>query len=404
VSNDLKVSSFILNEVMRQMEINLQFTKNCSRGDVEGRFTESPKKGETIKGRKDVRYVGRDGETFTDEGVIQRTFDITVQQTAGVDVLLTNRDLMFNVDNLTENIAKPAAETLASKIDTAALAIALSSVANSVGVPGTVPTDLKTYNKARALLSWEGAPQGGHSMLITPDMQVEAVDAGKLFFTQEAEDQYETGMLGRHSGAKVYECQNLPTHIVGPLGGTPQVDGANQTGSTILTKGWTNGTASRLKKDDIVTFAGCYAVNPTTRQSTGALRQFTVTANFSDTAGAGTISISPAIVTSGPYQNVTASPDDSGALLTYATVSSIQNKVSPQGLRFHKEAFVFGTLDQPSPEKAVIFAKSISHPRLPLKIRYIADWDTKANKRIDRLDVVWYFGVAVPEWACRIAS
>jgi hypothetical protein len=41
---------------------------------------------------------------------------------------------------------------------------------------------------------------------------------------------------------------------------------------------------------------------------------------------------------------------------------------------------------------------------LPLKIRYIADWDTDLNKRKDRLDVVWYFGVAVPEWACRIAS
>jgi hypothetical protein len=52
----------------------------------------------------------------------------------------------------------------------------------------------------------------------------------------------------------------------------------------------------------------------------------------------------------------------------------------------------------------VIFAKQISHPRLPLKIRYIADWDTDLNKRKDRLDVVWYFGVAVPEWACRIAS
>jgi hypothetical protein len=69
-------------------------------------------------------------------------------------------------------------------------------------------------------------------MLITPDMSVDAVDAGKSFFTKEAEAQYETGMLGRHSGAPVYESQVLPTHTVGPLGGTPLVDGGTQTGST----------------------------------------------------------------------------------------------------------------------------------------------------------------------------
>jgi hypothetical protein len=411
MANTIQTLTFITREMLRQVKNNLQFVKHCAGEEFAGRFTEAPKKGETIKVRKPARYIGRDGETFSEEEYIERSVEMTVQTTAGVDLLLTNRELMFSLDDIAERVVAPAAMTLANKIDTAALAIATPAVYNFVGVPGVTPTLLKTYNQARALMAWEGAPPDSHTLLITPDMHVEAVDAGKAFFnpTQELSKQYTQGLVGKHAGAKVFECQNLVTLTTGAYGGTPVVDLAAQTGATINTKSWTAAAAPRVRQGDIVQFAGVYAVNPWTRQSTGALRNFTVTANKSSEAdGTLALPISPAIQVTGPYQNVTASPADNALISIYSKAAAnhgdIDALASPNGLRFHKDAFLFGTFDQPKPDGAVEYCATVSDPSTGVKIRFIRDWDTKANKQINRFDVVWAFGVAYPEFAARIVG
>jgi hypothetical protein len=58
---------------------------------------------------------------------------------------------------------------------------------------------------------------------------------------------------------------------------------------------------------DVFTLPLVFSVNPVTKQSTGSLMQFVVTANASsDGSGNLTAIISPAIITAGPFQNVTA--------------------------------------------------------------------------------------------------
>lgn len=410
VPNVFQNISFITNESMRLLKNNLQFTKNCNT-DFESRFTETPKKGETIKVRKPALYVGRSGETYQAEGHTDRTVDMTVQETKGLDLDFTNRELMFNLERFSERVLAPAMQRLANTIDRAALELAIPAVANFVGVPGTTPTALKTFNQARALMSWEGAPQDNqHSLLVTPDMQVEIVDAGKSLFqsSTQIEQQYEKGIMGIHAGAKWYECQNLITHTTGPYGGTPAMDGANQSGSTIATKGWTSAAAARLSAGDVIEIAGLYACNPYTKQSTGALRHFVVTAAFeSEADGTGDISISPAIVRTGALQNVVGTQAD-GALISIfskaqANQAAIANAASPQGLRFHRDAFLFGSFDQPIPG-GVEQARQVRDPQTGITLRFIRDWDTSANKQMNRFDVVWAFGVAYQELACRICG
>lgn len=404
MANTISTLTFVTREMLRQVKNNLQFIPNITGEELAHHFTDSPKKGETIKVRKQTRYVGRDGETFSEEDYIERTVDMVVQQTSGVDLLMTNRELMFSLDDIAERVVKPAAETLANKIDRAAMALAYPAVSAAVGTPGTIPTALKTYNQARAKMSYAGCPQdGNHSILITPDMQVEIVDSLKgLFHDQTAvQKQYRTGMMGRAVGGNWFECQNLLTHTVGPLGGTPLVNGASQVGAALITDGWTAAAAARLKKGDVFTIAGVYAVNPYTRETTGSLRQFVVTADVSsDGSGNLTAAISPSIAVTGAFQNVTGSPADNAAI----TVLGAASVASPVGLRFHKEAFLFASFDQPKPNGAVEFCSTVSDPQTGLKIRFIRDWDTKANKQINRFDVVWAFGNAFPEFACRIQS
>lgn len=409
MANSIQVLTFIANDMLRQTKNNLQFLKNVGGQEHAHLFTSAPKKGSSISFRKSTRYTGRSGETFTAEDYTERTVSMSVGTTLGVDLQFTNRELMLSLDQISERVVKPAAETLASLLDTTYLAEAVNAVASQVGTPGTVPTALKTYNQARARMSWFSCPNGGHTELITPDMQVEAVDAGKSFFnpTGAIKSQYETGMIGEHAGAKVYEVQNLPTRTNGQRGGTPLMAGSTLTGATqLVTDGWSASVAVRVKKGDIFTLGtlgtsnAVMAVNPWTRASTGFLKQFTAAADASsDVGGNLTVLITEPIVSSGPFQNVSQLPPDN-APLNFEGAASV---VHPVGLRFHRDAFMFATLDQPMPSSKE-FCKVVSDPQTGLKIRYIRDWNTSSNVQLDRFDVVPAWGIAFPEFACRIAS
>ena len=73
----------------------------------------------------------------------------------------------------------------------------------------------------------------------------------------------------------------------GPGGGTPLVDGASQTGRTIVTDGWpTGGTLTILKAGDFIKFANHTKVYMVTSDA------------ICDTNGDATISIEPALLTS----------------------------------------------------------------------------------------------------------
>lgn len=80
------------------------------------------------------------------------------------------------------------------------------------------------------------------------------------------------------------------TATLGAGGGTPLVNGADQTGSTIVTDGWPNSTMV-LKAGDLITFAGVTLVYDVTADGT------------SDGSGNLTISINPPIFSGGSPAN-----------------------------------------------------------------------------------------------------
>src|SRR5262249_39130394 len=117
-------------------------------------------------------------------------------------------------------------------------------------------------------------------------------------------------------GVDMYHTAAVVTHTVGPQGGSPQVDATvpqnttyDASGATnsqnLATKGWTAAAAARLKRGDVFVITGVYAVNPMTKQVLPYQQQFVVNADFNSLAdGTGAVNISPAIITSGPYQTV----------------------------------------------------------------------------------------------------
>ncbi len=91
-------------------------------------------------------------------------------------------------------------------------------------------------------------------------------------------------------------------------------------------------TSGTVKVGDCFTIAGVNAVHHITKQDTGQLKTFRVTAIVSGAGGTGTIQISPPIISGGgstdaelAYQNVTATPANGAAITWLNTVSAYVN-------------------------------------------------------------------------------
>jgi hypothetical protein len=216
--------------------------------------------------------------------------------------------------------------------------------------------------------------------------------------SEQIKNQYEQGNMGLAAGMRFSMDQNVYNHQIGPLGGTPLVTLAGTAGTTVVTRGWTAAAASRLKKGDVFTIANVYGVNPQTRQKTTQLRQFVVTADFSsDGSGNGSVSVSPALVSSGQFQTIDTFPIDGAAI----TVLGTANQVTSANLVYHPAAFTLASADLPLPG-GVDMAARVSSKKLGLSVRMVRAYDIVNDIFPCRLDVLYGWAAIYPELACRV--
>lgn len=400
MANSILTISKITREALMVLENNLTFAKGVNR-EYDDQFANSGAKiGDTLNVRKPARYAGRSGATLAVEDHTESSVAVALDTQFGVDVNFTSKDLTLSMDDFSKRFLEPALATIASKIDRDGLAL-YKNVANAVGTPGTLPTTLRTYLTAGAKMDDEACPQKGRSVVINPWGQVEIIDALKGLFqsSEQIKNQYEQGNMGLAGGFKWSMDQNVNVHTVGPLGGTPLVNGVTASGATTLvTDGWTAAAASRLKQGDVFTIAGVNSVNPQSRASTGQLRQFVVTADCSSSAGGAiTIPIFPAITSSGAFQTVDALPADNAAL----TILGAASTASPTFLAYHKNAFALASADLQMPN-GVDMASRVSDKQLGMSIRMVRQYDIVNDKFPCRLDVLYGWKAIYPELACRI--
>ena len=136
-----------------------------------------------------------------------------------------------------------------------------------------------------------------------------------------------------------------------------------------------------------MTFLNVYAVNGATKVSTGILFTAVVTADYA--GGAGNLQITPALVLTGPEQNVTALPADNSAVTIMGAAT--QTGVN---LGFAKDFLTFATVDLPLPPN-----KDASRMTFDgLSLRMIRDYDTINDQLLNRIDVLWGSAVLRPEF------
>jgi hypothetical protein len=403
VPNTLLTPQVITHELLRRFKNNLGFAGSI-RHEYDERFAQKGAKiGDSLQLRVPVKFTATKSATLTEQDVTETSVTLTLTTQAHVGFSFSSKDLTLTIDRFGERYLDSAAVALANVVDVDGLTMAYQSTFNAVGTPGTVPNALKTYNLAGAKLDNNGAPLDDmRSVVFNAAMQVEIVDSLKGLFqsTPQIKRQYEKGRMGTAAGFDWILDQNTRTHQVGPLGGTPQVNGASQTGANLVTNGWTASAANRLKKGDIFTIANVFAVNPVSGDTLSDLQQFVVTADVnSDGSGNATIPISPSIIPTGAYKTVSASPANGAAI----TVLGSANTLTPQGLAYHRDAFAMAMAPLEMPQGVHMAARSIDKES-GMSIRCIGAYDIVNDKFIYRCDILYGWVAARPQFSCRIAS
>jgi hypothetical protein len=176
------------------------------------------------------------------------------------------------------------------------------------------------------------------------------------------------------------------------------VNGAGQTGLTLVV----GALAGSFNQGDIITISGVDSVNRITKQDTGALRNFTVTAPAA--AGSTTISIYPAIVPptgtgQTQYQTVTASPAN-GATISYAGLLTA-NQSYRKNFAFCPEAITMATADLELPRGVHEAAREEFDG---VSMRMVTQYNIATDQFITRMDVLFGFLYIRPEWAVVIAD
>ncbi|HXG71323.1 MAG TPA: P22 phage major capsid protein family protein [Gemmatimonadaceae bacterium] len=402
--NTFLTDDIITLEALSIFENSLAAAKHVDRSKdaLFGKSEGGSNRGATIRVRKPNQYTVRTGATYSAQDITDESIALTIDTQIGVDTFVTSKDMTLSLSDFSSQVIKPQVALLANKVDTDVLA-AMAQTFNSVGTPGTVPSTLATYLSAGVKLDQYACPRDGQrAMLVGPQMQADIVDGLKGLFNAQGKigSQFNSGEMGEAAGFNWQMDQNLYVHTVGPLGGTPLVNGAGQTGASLVTDGFTAAAALRLKKNDVFTIAGVYSVNPVSKVSTGVLQQFRVTADVSsDAAGNLTAAIEPSIVTSGATQTVSGSPADNAAI----TVVGAANALAAQGIAAHKSAVALAFAELPKPQ-GVDLASTKTDKQLGVSMRFVRWYDGDNDRFKCRFDILYGIKVLRPEWIARVQS
>jgi hypothetical protein len=402
--NTLITPSIIAKEGLMQLENNLVMAGLVHR-DYSKEFV---KVGSTISVRKPVKFVASSGATRVNQDVTEGTVSVAMDQRRHVSWGFTTQDLSLTIEEYSERYIKPAAIALAQSVETSLMGL-YSSVASFVGTPGTVPSTFLEVGAARQRLVENMVPMGEKlNAVMEPAAALKIANDVKLVNTPgKTLTALEEAKIGRYARFDTYEAQSVLTFTNGARGGTPLVNGAGQhsnatpqaNSQSLIIDGASNSITGWVKAGEVITIAGVFAINGNTKQAYTYLKPFVVTADATSSgAGAVTLTISPAIVTSGPYQNVSAVPADNAAI---AFLSGTAATAYPQNLCFHKNAFALVVRDLEMPDGAAFKARE-SHKNLSLRV--VKDYDIDSDTDIIRLDILYGVAGIYPELATRLTS
>ena len=414
MANDLKVQDIIAREAQYQLKNALVLGNLVSR-EHEAEFDQTPngyKVGDTVRVKRPENFIPGEGAAISLADAEEATTTVSVTTQLNKGLAFTSKELTQLLSGpkgarrIGESKIAPLMHAFANRID-ADLAGLYKFVPNYVGTPGQTIDSYPDYLKGTERMNELSVPMDGRNGFLSP-----ADDAGlkgafnNYYDTSVSRSALQKARLPMLDGSDVYMSQNVKTHTVGPLGGTPLVNGGTQAvtyaaskqaySQSLITDGWTAAAAARVKAGDVFTIANVYAVNAIGKDTLPFLRQFVVMADASsDASGNATLTISPPIITSGPYQTVSAVPADNAPMTFIGTGGTGYR----QPMIFHKDAFHLAIVPLELPDGAAFKARVNEDG---ISVRVISDYAISTDVNTWRFDVLYGVNALRPDLAVRI--
>jgi hypothetical protein len=400
MANTSVTSSIVARDTLAILKNNCVFASACNReweDEFGGNMNRGYAPGQTINIKKPSRFTYRAGRVAVPQGSVESTVPLTLSQ-GGCDLSFTSaeRTVSFTASSI-QNKIESAVATVVNEIDRQGLALAHYAAFNTLNGAGAAPTSQANALLAATALNQRldemGAPRDKRRTLISnPSMNASMIQgfAGLFNNPGKISKQFDTGMMVDSLGCSYAMDQNVDRHVNG-AGTASNVNGSNQIGSSITVNATGAGTITR---GTVITFVGCNAVNPQNRTDTGNLMNFVITADVAQSATS--LPISPAIVTSGPYQNVTASPTTGQAFVIIGAASTSYGT----NVMVHSDAFTLAMVPMWKPE-AGMGAKVSQRSEDGFTVKVTDFYDGINDNGLMRIDVLFGWAATYAELACK---
>lgn len=351
MAHELAHPKVFANAGLLLLKNSLVMAKLCDSEGIEKEFTAEKaggKPGGTVYVKRPPEFIVRDGRTAAPQDVLEGEVAVTIDKQKGVDVSFTSMEETLNLDSLLKGkILKGAMTQLGSQIDSDLMQETIE-FPGWVGTPGQLVDSPADFFKAPERLDNLAIPVADRYAVLTPsdtyamagNLLTNAAQQGAI--AKSALEKAKIPVIGNIDPYMTQTVVSLTTGTRAASGAT-LVNGGSQnvTFSAVRTSfqqtlnvdGLTSGHT--VKRGEVFSIAGVYAVNPRTKDTLDFLAQFVVLADATaNGSGQAALTIANPIITSGAYQNVSAAPADNAAITWVGTASTTYR----QNTAFHKSA------------------------------------------------------------------
>ena len=389
----------ITRKALEILENNLVLTRNVNRQYDNSYAVEGAKIGTTLRIRLPDRALVTDGAALQVQDDNEQFTTLTVASQKHIGVNFTTAEMTMQLDDFAERVLKPRISQLAASID-ADVANSFNSIYQSVGTPGTTPSSTQVLLAAQQKLNEAAAVMSPRYVTVNPAANAALIEGMKGLFNPVStiSAQFKNGMFGEGilGFNELNMSQSIKQFTTGSRAATTTVSATVSTqGASKITLVGVDGQT--LKKGDVFTIANVFAVNPQTRESTGSLQQFVVTADVTAASSLYTdVNIAPAIYTSSHALATVNSFPQAAAAVTFLGGVSTQY---PQNLVYHRDAIAFATADLLMPQGVDMASRQVHNG---ISMRVVRQYDINNDRMPCRIDVLYGYSVIRPQMAVRL--
>lgn len=402
MANDsLKALKIAFQTFVESYDANCVLSKAVSSETIDGK--DAQRAGDVMYVRQNYEastVTGLDVSGETDMDVIQRAVPIAFRDPENVIFNLNSKEARD--EQVMTKQGEAAAKSLAAFVDQSLYATGVGKAANVITQTGAFDWTLGATVEEQMILRGISTSDAKLFMNAGDWRAVADELGGRQYTTDRTKGAYERSQVPDIANLQTFRTDNLVNVAgVGTVTGTT-INGAQS--HTVVSKDGNNvpvdnrqmtltvqgANIGNIALGDSFTIAGVNAVHMKTKSDTNVPQTFRVIA--APTGGGTTLTVTPAIVASGPYQNVTAVAADSAA------VTFINSTTKAANLAFAGDALQlkYGRLEFPNDMGPKVMTATTENG-VPLCMSY--NFDDRAGKISVRYHTYFADSLTDPEKA-----